>query len=129
MKIAICSTGSDLNSSTDPRFGRCPYFVLVDEKGNHLQTLENESQNSPHGAGISTAQFMINNGVSTVLAGKIGPKAIQPLLSAGIDIYTGISGSVNQALQSYNENKLSRTNNANASPHSGSGGGGGRKRR
>jgi len=30
MKIAITSSGSDLKSEVDPRFGRCAYFILVE---------------------------------------------------------------------------------------------------
>ncbi|MBW2001843.1 MAG: NifB/NifX family molybdenum-iron cluster-binding protein, partial [Deltaproteobacteria bacterium] len=29
MKIAVSSTGTDLNSEIDPRFGRCAYFIIV----------------------------------------------------------------------------------------------------
>jgi predicted Fe-Mo cluster-binding NifX family protein len=30
MKIAFTSTGSDLDAQADPRFGRRPYFLIVD---------------------------------------------------------------------------------------------------
>ena len=30
MKIAISSTGQTLDSTVDARFGRCPYFLIVD---------------------------------------------------------------------------------------------------
>lgn len=32
MKIAISSTGPDPDAQVDLRFGRCQYFVLVDDK-------------------------------------------------------------------------------------------------
>jgi len=30
MKIAISASGPDKDSSVDERFGRCPYFMIVD---------------------------------------------------------------------------------------------------
>jgi predicted Fe-Mo cluster-binding NifX family protein len=30
MKIAVSSTGQTLESAVEARFGRCPYFLIVD---------------------------------------------------------------------------------------------------
>ncbi len=30
MKIAVTATGATLEAPLDPRFGRCPYFVIVE---------------------------------------------------------------------------------------------------
>jgi len=30
MKIAISSTGEDINSPIDPKFGRCPFFIIAE---------------------------------------------------------------------------------------------------
>jgi predicted Fe-Mo cluster-binding NifX family protein len=42
MKIAISSTGPDLDAQIDPRFGRCPYFVVVDPATAEFEVLENK---------------------------------------------------------------------------------------
>lgn len=85
-KIAISSTGPDLNSLMDPRFGRCSYFVIVDLETEEVETLENEAQNASGGAGIQAAQMVANKGADTVISGHFGPNAFQTLNAADIDI-------------------------------------------
>lgn len=126
MRIAVCSTGRNLNSPVDDRFGRCAYFVLVDENGNHIQTVANSAVSSPQGAGIAAAQLLIDHQVDTVLAGRVGPKAIKPLKSAGIKVFTGISGTVNESLENFRKGKLSPLEQANAAAHGGGRARGGR---
>ena len=117
MRIAICSNNQDLNSPVDDRFGRCAYFVLVDKTGNLVKAVSNSSLNSPQGAGIAAAQLMINNQVDTVLTGRIGPKAMKPLQTAGINIYTGISGTVKQTFDLFSKGSLTQLNAANSPRH------------
>ena len=44
MKLAITSTGKDLDSNLDPRFGRAAYFICVDPQTMAFEVVEN-SQN------------------------------------------------------------------------------------
>ena len=30
MKVAVSSSGRDLESQVDPRFGRSPYYIIID---------------------------------------------------------------------------------------------------
>jgi NAD-dependent dihydropyrimidine dehydrogenase PreA subunit len=39
MKIAVTSSGPDLDADIDPRFGGCPYFVLIDTESGAAETL------------------------------------------------------------------------------------------
>jgi predicted Fe-Mo cluster-binding NifX family protein len=42
MKIAITSTGKTLESTTDPRFGHCAYFVVFDSKSKTTEFIPNQ---------------------------------------------------------------------------------------
>jgi predicted Fe-Mo cluster-binding NifX family protein len=116
MKIAICSSGQDLDSPVNVRFGRCPYFLLVDEKNNQLEVLENIAGQAPHGAGVSAAQMVADQGVKAVLGVNFGPNAVNVLGAAGIKIYAlpqeeaGLS--VAQALEKYRAGKLTAISQA-----------------
>ncbi|TET61977.1 hypothetical protein E3J48_05015 [Candidatus Aerophobetes bacterium] len=43
MKIAVSSTGQDLNALVDARFGRCQYFVIVDPETMEFEAAPNPS--------------------------------------------------------------------------------------
>ena len=55
MKIAVSSTGDNLDSNVDMRFGRCKYFVVVDSESMDFKALSNESVIASGGAGIKAA--------------------------------------------------------------------------
>ena len=109
MKLCITSEGPSLESKVDPRFGRCRYFIIVDTDTMEFKALENLQAEASGGAGIQAGQFMSSNGVKAVLTGNVGPNAFQTLRAAGIDIFTGISGTVRDALKRYKEETLSKT--------------------
>ncbi|MGB9553891.1 MAG: NifB/NifX family molybdenum-iron cluster-binding protein, partial [bacterium] len=55
MKIALTSQGETLDAPCDPRFGRCRYFIIVDEESGEVRAYDNPSLSSGGGAGIQAA--------------------------------------------------------------------------
>ena len=41
MKIVITSQGKTLKDDLDPRFGRCQYFLIVDNETNEVEAIPN----------------------------------------------------------------------------------------
>ncbi len=126
MRIAVSASGSTLDSNVDPRFGRCPFFVIADTESGDSEAVENASVAASQGAGISTAQMMAEKQVGAVLTGNCGPNAYQALNAAGIDIITGVSGSVRDAIESFKAGRYRSSTAPNVSAHHGLGGGAGR---
>jgi predicted Fe-Mo cluster-binding NifX family protein len=116
MKICVTAEGKDLSASIDPRFGRCKYFVFVDTETLQFEAIENPSLSSTGGAGIQAGQLMSGQGVKAVLTGNVGPNAHQVLSAAGIEVFTGVSGIVKDAIENH---KLGKYKPA-ASPNVGS---------
>jgi len=44
MKIALTSSGPDLKSDLDPRFGRCLFFIIYDTEHDQFEVIENKNQ-------------------------------------------------------------------------------------
>ena len=108
MKIAIASSGKNLDSSVDPRFGRCPYYLIVDSETDKFEMMENTAGRGFRGVGVSAAQMVANKGVKVVIAGNFGPNAVNVLTAGGIKIFTtsNLSLTVKQALEQYKKNEL-----------------------
>ena len=125
MKIAVTSTGPTLDDMMEARFGRCAYFLIVDLDTMEFEALENPNIALGGGAGIQSAQLMAEKGVSTVLTGNCGPNAFQTFGAANIQVITGVSGQVRQAVEHYKSGALSNTTTPNVESHFGMGMGGG----
>jgi len=123
MKIVFSSTGPDLDSTIDPRFGRCAYFVVVNLDDMSFEAIENESMALGGGAGIQSGQFIANTGASAVVTGNVGPNASRTLNAAGIDVIVGVTGVIKDAVEKYKRGELSATDQANVPDHFGMGGG------
>ncbi len=119
MKIAISSTGRDLNSNIDPRFGRCAYFIIIDPDTQEYEVFENESVSLGGGAGIQSAQFVASKGVQVVITGNCGPNAMRTLEAAGIKVITGCNGTVRQAIEDYKNGKLQPSSRPTVEEHFG----------
>ena len=123
MKVAISAIGPSLDAEVDPRFGRCQYIIVADPDTMEFEATENTNIMAGGGAGISTAQMVANMGVQVVLTGNCGPNAYQTLSAAGIQVITGVSGSVKEAIEGYKTGKFQAISGPSVGAHSGMGGG------
>jgi predicted Fe-Mo cluster-binding NifX family protein len=125
MKIGLSSTGKDLDSAMDPRFGRCAYFLIVETDSMEFESFNNQSAALGGGAGIQSAQFIASKGVSAVITGNCGPNALRTLSAAGINVILGQTGTVRDALEKFKRGELSPASEANVGSHYGMGMGSG----
>lgn len=120
MKLAICAQGEGLEAPVDRRFGRCPYFVIVKaETGELLESLPNTAMDAAGGAGPQSARRLSQEGIEAVVVGHVGPNAAAALKAAGIAVYGGITGTVQQTWQQFHEGKLAVLDEATVDPHHG----------
>lgn len=129
MNIAVSATGNTLDARVDPRFGRCSYFIITDVNAARFEAFPNTAANAMGGAGIQAAQEVANKGVKVLITGNVGPNAFQTLSAAGIEVVTGASGTVKEAIEKYNTGELNKTGSPTVQGHHGMGMGLGRGQR
>ncbi len=118
MKIAFTTSGNDLSSPLDSRFGRAPKFLIYDLEANIFEIVDNEQNlNAAQGAGIQSAQSIARLGTKALITGHCGPKAFRVLIAAGIKIYNTSAATVSEALNLYVAGKLAEATSADVEGH------------
>jgi predicted Fe-Mo cluster-binding NifX family protein len=124
MKIAVSSAGPSLADPLDPRLGRCEYLLIVDPDSMEFEAIENENKTRGGGAGIQTARTIAERGATVVLTGNCGPNAYETLTAAGVQVITGLTGTVQDALDCYKKGGVAPSDGPNVQSHAGMGGSG-----
>lgn len=118
MKLAITSEGETLHSPVDPRFGRAKFFVVVDTETLAVVAVSNAlNLNAAQGAGIQAGKTVAGLGVKALITGHVGPKAFTTLQAGNVEIYTGATGSVADALEQLKTGKLKAAHSADVEGH------------
>jgi len=118
MKIAITSTGKDLDSAVDLRFGRASGFITYNLEDDSFEFIDNvQNLNASQGAGIQAAQNVVNQNAEAVVTGNCGPKAFSVLSGAGVKVYIGAEGTVKETVQKFRNNELQEAVSANVEGH------------
>jgi len=74
MKVAITSTGNNLDAALDSRFGRCSYFVIFDTENQSVEFIPNPNKDVIEGAGPASVQLVASREVKKVVSGEFGAK-------------------------------------------------------
>lgn len=103
MKICVSAMGGSMEAKVSERFGRAPYFVIVDSENMAFTPVINGAESMQGGAGPEAVRQAVEKGVHVVLTGELGPNAKTALGAAGIKGVTGIKGdkTVRQAVEEY----------------------------
>ncbi|NOQ65718.1 MAG: dinitrogenase iron-molybdenum cofactor biosynthesis protein [Desulfobacterales bacterium] len=103
MKIVISSSGPDLDSAVDPRFGRAAFFLIINsDSGELIESIDNSAgQDAEQGAGIKAAALVAEKGVQAILTGRLGPKAMAVAEKANIKVVNDCNGTVRNAIDKF----------------------------
>ncbi len=121
MKLAVTTSSSKqgLDAKIDTRFGRAPYFTIVDLENMETRVIENSASNAASGAGINAAQIVADQGVKGVISGNFGPKGFASLKAAELQLYSLPDGTVKKAVEEFKKGTLQELSDPTNSAHSG----------
>ena len=108
MNLAITSKGNTMDSETESRFSRTPFFVIVDTKTGDWQAFENPGALAKDAACVEAVKFLADKRVRAVLTGNVGHNAFVTIQDTSIQIYLGATGTVRETLENFKKRKLSR---------------------
>ncbi|HYQ58361.1 MAG TPA: NifB/NifX family molybdenum-iron cluster-binding protein [Draconibacterium sp.] len=75
MKTIITSSGDNVDSKFDLRFGRAGWFCVYDKETQTTNFIENSFKNSNGGAGTKSSEMAAELGATQIISGHFGPKA------------------------------------------------------
>lgn len=118
MKVCIPADGKGLAARLDVRLGRAPFLVVVDTESGEVQTIQNaQNVNAAQGAGIQTAQRIVESGVQAVVAANCGPKAFAVLRAANVRVFIAQEGTVGELVKQLKAGELGEMGSANVEGH------------
>ena len=107
LKIAVAAKGPGLDALVGRRFGAAEYLVIV-----YPETMEVEAVPNPGAPGIQLVAFAISKKVQTVFTGYCSPIAQKYLEANGIEVVTGMAGTVREVVGIYKSGVFSRKKEA-----------------
>ena len=105
MKIAVPTTDDGgLQATIASHFGQAAYFTIIDSESGEVSPQPNTGEH--HGGAVTPAQLIAEAGTNMVLCGGLGSRAVALFAQAGIDVYVGAQGTVQDALDAHRDGRL-----------------------
>jgi predicted Fe-Mo cluster-binding NifX family protein len=110
MRIIVSTVNGGLDDRVNPAFGRTPTFTIVDVENGQIasvQVLPNPGYSQARGAGVTAAQFVIDQGAEVVISGQFGPNSSGVLQTAGIKMVSAPANmTVREAVEAFLRGEL-----------------------
>jgi len=108
MKVAISAEDTTLGAPVSRRFGVSPYLIIVDLDTGEWEAVRNPGSSGKRGAGVEAIVLVISKGVNAVVTGYCSPPIRKHLESNGVDVFTGLSGTVEDAVGIYKKGEIQK---------------------
>jgi len=119
MKIAVPAEGADLEAEVAPRLGASRYLVIVELDSMAFEAVPSPGATGQRGAGMQAVVLAISKDVKAVLTGYCSPALGRQLTANGIEVLTGLSGTVRDVVEKYKKGDFEEGVGAEAEPRAG----------
>ena len=101
MKNAVSADGPTLDAKVANRFNTAKYLLIIDVDSGDYEAVPNPFTTGQHGAGVQAILLAVSRGAKAVLTGYTSPAVANQFKSSGIEILTGMTGTVRDAVEQY----------------------------
>jgi predicted Fe-Mo cluster-binding NifX family protein len=101
MRIAVPAVAPDLDAEVDRRLGACAYLLVVDPETLVFDAIPASPDSAGAGGGIRMIALVVSKEVRVILARYVSPHVAERLREQGIEVLTGIEGTVREAINRY----------------------------
>ena len=102
MKIAVASESNEgLEATVSGHFRMCPYFTVLNVENGEVEKIEIKENTfaDGHGQPGELPNFIKSLGAEVIIAGGMGPKAVNFFNQFGIKTVTNVSGKIEDILK------------------------------
>jgi len=106
--IAV-ESNKGLEAEVSGHFGRCPYYVILEVEGEKIKQPVKVVANpyaESHGQPGQVPSFLKEQEIEVIIAGGMGPRAIEFFHHYGIRVVTGARGKVKEIVESFLKGQL-----------------------
>ena len=113
MKLCIPSMGNKgLDEAVGEHFGRVPNYTVFETETKEVTILDNTSEHMG-GSGFP-AEILTKAGINTMLCGGLGRGAISMFEGAGVMVFVGATGTVQETIDMWKAGQLQAATDENA---------------
>jgi len=116
VKIAIAADGPDLSAEVGHRLATSRYLTIVDLNSGDFEAVTNPGASGQRGAGMQATVLAISRDVKAVLTGYCSPTVQDQLKANGIEVLTGVSGTVREVIKRYRNGDLEKSARVESKP-------------
>jgi predicted Fe-Mo cluster-binding NifX family protein len=127
-RIVVPSTGRSLKSDIAQLFDKAPYFMMFGL--GEYEIVKNPYYRDSRSTGAEVAQYVVGEGGAIIICNNISMTALRTLKDLQVKVYSGFTGTVQQALDIYSDGRLKDSGTISGividnadSDHEGGGGG------
>jgi predicted Fe-Mo cluster-binding NifX family protein len=108
MKIAMATLEENMETKLDQTFGRAVYFLIHDTETGENKFMINPAKDATGGAGIKSAQTLVDEKVETLIVFRLGTNAVKVLEGGNVKCFRAIEDTAEANLKAFKEGKLTK---------------------